>query len=362
MKQHLAKLAVGIIALGLPLQTWAQDETQAISAEGHFGPQTHWSVITEVKITNLEHQPLGRIQDLVLDLSNGRVVEVLIVSDQFLRMGGKTVAVPPEALIPDAANKTYMINVSAEAFKAAPKFDLKAWADSTQTDNVAAAYQYFRQEPYFLLTNEASRNTASGEAVVHLGIVERMSKLINMPVDNLQGRNLGKLQTLVLDVPNGRITSAFINADYIGQTLKYSSVVPPTELTFNTKRNGLLLDDTKVEYSQEPHVIFQDGSAGQKSSFREQPGNDDAIRSGLVQGTGSSDINMTAQIYKSIQSGKLDRANKVEVATLAGRVTIAGTVNTQAAKDGIDAIANAAVKAENVDNQITVDGQSQASL
>jgi sporulation protein YlmC with PRC-barrel domain len=309
----------------------------------------------------LEHQPLGRIQDLVLDLSNGRVVEVLIVSDQFLRMGGKTVAVPPEALIPDAANKVYMINVSAEAFKAAPKFDLKAWADSTQTDNVAAAYQYFRQEPYFLLSNEASRNTDDGVAVVHLGIVERMSKLINMPVDNLQGRNLGKLQTLVLDVPNGRITSAFINADYIGQTLKYSSVVPPTELTFNTKRNGLLLDDTKVEYSEEPHVIFQDGSAGQKTSFRQQPENDVA-KSGLVQGTGSSDINMTAQIYKSIQSGKLDRANKVEVATLGGRVTIAGTVNSQSAKDGINAIAVAAVQAENVNNEITVDGQSQASL
>ncbi len=103
MKTHLSITVGGLLAFCLPLQTQAQNQNapEAITAEGHFGPKVHWDAITEVQVTNLQGESLGRIQDLTLDLSNGRVVEVLVVADQTLRTGGKTVAVPPRALIPD---------------------------------------------------------------------------------------------------------------------------------------------------------------------------------------------------------------------------------------------------------------------
>lgn len=375
MKQKLLVLAGGLIALGLPLRTLAQNQltpspmnaAQAqelpnpmqqsdapISTQANFGPKAHWDTITEVKITNLDGKPLGRIEDLVLDLSNGRIVEVLVVSDQFLRFGGKTVAVPPGALIPDATNKAYMINISAEAFKDAPKFDLATWSASTQPDQVAAAYQYFRQDTSFLAANEApGRTSDSGRPLTSLGIVERMSKLINMQVENLQGKRLGKLQTLVLDVPAGRILNAYISNDDAGMELKYSTVIPPTLLSFKPKHDGLLLDVSKVVYNEEPHVIFQDGSDGQVISSEEQAATGPHTHVALVQGTSYRDINTTSRIYQSIQGGNLESWN-VEVATLAGRVTLRGTVDNQGTKDSIGACAIAEVKLDNVDNQITV--------
>jgi sporulation protein YlmC with PRC-barrel domain len=271
-------------------------------------------------------------------------------------MGGKTVAVPPTALMPDSQKKVYVLDVSAAAWKDASAFDLSKWAASTQTDQIAAVYHYFGQEPTFLLTGEApGRTLASDRPVTSLGIVERMSKLINMPVDNMQGKNLGKLQSLVVDVPHGNILNAYINASNFGTPLEFSTVISPTMLSFNAKRDELLLDVSKVAYDKEPNVIFQDGSGGQVVASREQAASGPHTDVALVQGTSFGDINTTAKIDQAIQTGDLASWG-VEVATLNGRVTLRGSVNNQGTKDSIGALAITVVNLDNVDNQIVVAG------
>ncbi|HTB63901.1 MAG TPA: PRC-barrel domain-containing protein [Opitutales bacterium] len=354
MQNHLSLLIGGLFALALPLPAHAQETPTPIPVQGEFGPKTKWNDITEIQVTNLDGDSLGRVQDLTLDLTNGRVVEVLIVSGQTFRLGGKTVAVPPNALIPNENGKVYQINMSLETWNAAPAFDLSKWAESTQTDQVAAAYHYFREEPNFLITGEAvGRTSDAGRPITALGAVERMSKILNMPVENLKGDSFGKLQSFVLDVPNGRIINTFINAGGFGTPLNYSTVIPPTLLSFNEKRTGLVLDVSKVAYDKEPSVIFQNGGSGEVVGYREQAAVGPHTDVALVQGTNFEDINATAEIYKSIRANKLD-IWKVEVATRAGRVTLRGNVNNQGTKESIGALAIAVVKLENVDNQIQV--------
>jgi sporulation protein YlmC with PRC-barrel domain len=362
MKQELSILTGGLIAFCLPFLSQAAETPQQMAAQGDFGQKVKMSSLTEIKITNLQNEPLGRIEDLTLDLSNGRVVEVLVVSDQTLRLGGRTVAVPPGALIADDKNKVYQINMSKAAFAAAPKFDLTKWADSTQPEQVAAAYLYFGQQPYFSVPGMPDKTISPSAPLVGLGVVERMSKLNNMPVENLKGDHLGNLETLVMDVPNGRILNVFVVADHFGAALKYSTIVAPTLFTFNAKRDGLVLDVSKVTYDEEAHVIFQDGAGGQAISYRQQPNAEQQALATLVQGTSARDVYTTAQIYKSIQSGNLDAGEKVTVATLNGRVTLRGPVNNQATKDSIVAIATAATSPDNVENQIAVSSPTQASL
>lgn len=362
MKKSLSILAGGLIALGLTSSAWAQKTQDQLIAEGNFGPKVKWASITEVKIINFQNEDLGRIQGLALDLANGRVVEVLIVANQTLRIGGHTVAVPPRALIPDDQNKVYKINISKEVFEDAPQFDAHKWADSTHPEQIAAAYHYFGQQPYFVAPGEAGKTTVPGASFVHLGAIDSMTSLINMPVSNLKGEHLGAVQTFVLDVPEGEITNVFINAGSFGSMLKFSTIIPPTDFTFNAKHDGLILDDSKVEYADEPRVVFETGSLGENTSFRQQPSAKDKAEIILVQGTNPRDINTTAQIYKSIEESNLDAGQRVEVATLSGRVTLRGPVINQAAKDGITAIAITAVKLANVDNQLIVDSQPAAKL
>ena len=356
MKQQLSILAGGIIAFCLPLQTQAQDTPAPahIPTVANFGPKAAWDDITEVKVTNMQGQLLGRIQGLALDLSNGRIIEVLVVSGQTLRMGGKTVGVPPLAFIPDALNKVYQINMSASAFAAAPAFDLKKWNDSTQEDKVGAAYDYFGQEPDFLRAGEApGRLSVSGQIVTPLGYVERMDKIVDMDVADLHGKILGRLESVVLDVPHGLIINAYISSIELDGPLKFSTVIPPTSLTFNAKRNGLLLDVTKVQYAHEPHVIFETGASGQVTGSREQTATGPHTDVALVQGTSYRDITTTSKIYNAMQQASLDTYG-VEVATLQGRVTLRGTVDNPGTKVSIGSLAIDLVKLDNVDNQINV--------
>ncbi len=251
--------------------------------------------------------------------------------------------------------------MSAAAFAAAPAFDLSQWATATQPEQVAAAYRYFAQEPTFLVPGEAAgRTTAGGREVTSLGRVERMSTLMNMPVDNMQGGSVGKVQALVLDVPNGRIVNVYINAQNFGAPLKFSTVIPPTMLSFKPNGQGLLLDVTKAAYETEPNVIFQYGAAGQVISSREQNASSSPTNVALVQGTSFRDIGITQKIDAAIQAGHLDTWG-VEVATLNGRVTLRGTVNNQGTKDSIGAQAIAVASLDNVDNQIVVPGAAPAS-
>src|SRR4051812_20755022 len=72
-----------------------------------LGTEKTLAVFNNILVRNLQDEPLGRISDLGIDLVNGRIVVVLIVTDESLTVARKIVAVPPGALIPDAANHVY---------------------------------------------------------------------------------------------------------------------------------------------------------------------------------------------------------------------------------------------------------------
>jgi sporulation protein YlmC with PRC-barrel domain len=354
MKQKSAILTGGLIAFCLPLQAWAQATPPRIPTEAKFGPEVTWKDITDIQITNRQGEPLGRIQDLALDLTHGRVVEVLIGYGEILRLGGKTIAVPPQALITDVNKKLLQINMSVELFKTAPKFILSKWTESTQPDVVADAYHYFGQELNFLAFGEDSGGTTDADRpVASLGSIEKMSSIMGLEVDDLNGQKLGRLESLSLDVANGRILNAFIAVRQRGSPFQYQTVVPPTLLSFNKKHNGLLLDVSKVSYRDEPHIILEDGAGSQAASFRKEAATGPHPDVALVQGTSFRDINTTAKIYRAMQEGKLDTFG-VQAATLEGRVTLRGSVDQKGIKDGIGAIAIAIVRLDKVDNQINV--------
>jgi hypothetical protein len=172
---------------------------------------------------------------------------------------------------------------------------------------------------------------------------------------------------VILDVPTGRILNVYIESPGAGANNtapvnETTTVIPPTMLNFNAAHDTLLLDLSTVAYGKEPHVIFQTGAGGQEISDREEAATGPHTDVALVQGATSYDINTTAEIRQSIKKNNLDPAGKVEVGTKDGRVTLRGSVGSQAAKDSIGAIAIAAVNLDNVDNQIEVVPPLQAGL
>jgi hypothetical protein len=126
-----------------------------------LGPERNAQDFTQIHIRNFQDQQLGRIVDLGVDLANGRIIEVFVVSDSSLGVGNRIVAVPPLALTPDLSNEFYRLDVSPDEFRSAAAIKLRPWIGSGRDDRVAAAYRLFRQEPYFTEDGRADATAAA---------------------------------------------------------------------------------------------------------------------------------------------------------------------------------------------------------
>jgi len=343
LKSHI--LASAIIAIALPLSTWAQPE----HGPERLGVEKKSYDFTKIEIKNFQDESLGRISDLGVDLVNGRIVELLVVCDKSLGVGEKIVAVPPRALYPDLLNEVYRLNVSTEAFMSAAPINLENWIDAGRSDRIAAAYRHFGQEPYFLEEGDTASKTAK-RPKVQLGYVERSSKILDMPVGNFQKQHFGKVWSLSLDIPKGHILSVIILAP---GNFKTKSVVPARALSFNATRDELLLDDTKGEFADEPRYIFTAAAFGNEAFSEQESYKGPHTSVSLEQGSAYRDVDCTVRINRNIRAAKIG-ARHVQVGTINGRVTLRGWVDTDADKLRIGQIAIAASHLEVVDNQITV--------
>ncbi|MCX6937298.1 MAG: PRC-barrel domain-containing protein [Verrucomicrobia bacterium] len=338
--------ALGFGALSsLPAQT-TPDEPK-------LGLEKPANLLAHIQVENLQGQTLGRISELGVDLVNGRIVEVLVVSGDFLDIGGKITAVPATALIPDPDRKIYRLDISRADFKAAPAIKLSEWDDANRSDRVAAAYRRFGQTPYFLEAGQTA-NPAALPPKVTLGRIERSSSLVGLPVNTPQNTRLGKVSSLTLNLETGRIVNVIILAPGNFQT---RSVVPAMALAFSPDRRSLVLDDTKAEFEQEPRYVSTPSANGQAAYYREESYHGPRTYAPLEQGRSYRDKARTSSINRSVGREGI-AARHIQVGTLNGRVTLRGWVDTQAAKDQINRIAVSASRLELVDNQITVGAPS----
>lgn len=342
LKFHL--LASGVIAGAVTLSAWAAPEP----SHERLGAEKAIYAITDIRIKNFMDEDLGRIVDLGIDLVNGRIVEVLVKSDRSLDVGEKIVAVPPLALIGDQFHEVYRLNVSVEDFKSAAAIDLSKWEDFGRSERVAAAYRLFDQDPYFLEVGDTA--DAVRRPKVPLGYVERSSRMLNLPVGNFQNQAFGKVWSLKLDIPKGRILSVIVIAP---GNFKTKSIIPAMALSFNPTRDALLLDDTKIEYRDEPRYVFTEGAFGQPAFSEEEAYKGPRTSVALEQGRSFRDLDQTIKINKDLRALKIDLRH-VQVGTLNDRITLRGWVNTEDDKSRIGSAAIAASRLELVDNQLRV--------
>ena len=82
------------------------------------------------KVTNNNKEDLGKIKDIMLHISTGKVEYVIIGFGGFLGLGEKLFAVPFAALRVDAVNQEFILQVEKEFLDAAPGFDPEHWPET----------------------------------------------------------------------------------------------------------------------------------------------------------------------------------------------------------------------------------------
>jgi sporulation protein YlmC with PRC-barrel domain len=354
-------------------------------------------------VKNYQNEKLGKVEDLAVDVESGRVVQVILSAGGFLGVGDTLTAVPPGALHHDVANKVVHLDADLAKLKAAPKFEMSKWADYSNSEHLSGVYQYYGQGPAFNFIQRGDavqpgqRNTASSPNIVstrkadanqwtipesRLGQLHKASKVIGMPVNNLQEEKLGKVENLLVDLSSGRIVALVVSSGgFLGMGDELSAI-PPTALRFTTDRDTLQLDVSKEMLSSAPHFkanqwpdFAQPSYAGEiyraykvepyfTTDAATQPDNtarnvrdrNDGTLTPLDQGHSQADRDTTAQIRKEILAEKdlSVNAKNVKIITVGGRVTLRGPVKTAEEKRLIGEIAERIARSENVDNQLEV--------
>jgi sporulation protein YlmC with PRC-barrel domain len=140
--------------------TWGKDrivgENEASKSWARLSVVQKASKVMGTPVKNLQDEKLGKVENLMLDLSAGRIVAVIISSGGFIGIGDELSAVPPAALRFNTERDTLQLDASKETLAASPHFKAHQWPDFGQPSYASDVYSAYKIEPYFATdaTNE----------------------------------------------------------------------------------------------------------------------------------------------------------------------------------------------------------------
>jgi hypothetical protein len=261
------------------------------------------------------------------------------------------------------------IGLIAANLEGAPAFDLSHWDLATAQSSVEAVYQYYGSMPYFLTPEHPGHGVNS--VSVPMGEVERASRLIGAETVNVQGEELGRVDNLLVDLPQGRIVEVvFASGNFIGMPGELSAA-PPQALHYDASRNVLTLDTTREALMSAPHFpsrvwpeINREQAGAVYGAYHVTPYFLAGVSNPSAQDHEPSpaDLVITAKIQKELldTDGLSVNARAVKITTIDGRVTLRGMVDSPEEKRLVGDIAARVVPASDVINLLEV--QETASL
>lgn len=133
----------------------ANSTVRDLMASERSGKVQRASDILGMTVKNRQNETVGDVDNIVVDLSSGRMVAVVLSSGGFLGMGDELSAVPSSKLQLNEDGDEFQLDVTKEQLSAAPRFKPDQWPDFTQPRHAVGVYSAFRMEPYF--NRDASR-------------------------------------------------------------------------------------------------------------------------------------------------------------------------------------------------------------
>jgi len=82
------------------------------------------------KVHNEKDEYMGKIEDIMVDLTTGKIEYIVIEFGGFLTIGEKYFAIPFSLLKVDPVKKVFIFNQPKEMLEKAPGFDLNHWPET----------------------------------------------------------------------------------------------------------------------------------------------------------------------------------------------------------------------------------------
>lgn len=101
------------------------------------------STLAGDKVRNPAGEDLGRVDELMINIPEGRVEYAVLSFGGMLRMGSKLFAVPWSALTVDEDEQCFILDADQETLERAPGFDKENWPDMADPNWGSSIYRHF---------------------------------------------------------------------------------------------------------------------------------------------------------------------------------------------------------------------------
>lgn len=101
------------------------------------------------KVLTTDGDDVGKIKEIMLDVSSGRVAYAVLSSGGILGIGDKLLAIPWSALTLDTERKCFLLSVSSERIRSAPGFDKDHWPAMADPQWAGPIHAYYGSAPYW---------------------------------------------------------------------------------------------------------------------------------------------------------------------------------------------------------------------
>lgn len=125
-------------------------EVDNATGTNHEGPRANTPVerltatsIMSDKVENPQGDDLGKIENLMINLSSGQVEYAVVEMGSFLGIGGKLFAIPFRELRVDPVKEVFVLNRSKEYLKDIPGFDKTHWPDTNAHEYYTSVNTYW---------------------------------------------------------------------------------------------------------------------------------------------------------------------------------------------------------------------------
>ncbi len=173
------------------------------------------------KVINADGEDLGKFDDLMIDLAEGKIAYAALSFGGTLGMGNKLFAIPWKALTLRVHEHAFVLDIPKEVLRNAEGFDKDNWP-ATSRESLSTMYSYYGYQPYWETEttkridlpreteSERLTRTTRTEDVDNSGFL-RASKIQGEKVVNRDNDTLGKIEDIMIDLQDGRIAYAVIS-------------------------------------------------------------------------------------------------------------------------------------------------------
>jgi sporulation protein YlmC with PRC-barrel domain len=112
------------------------------------------------KVMSSDGEHVGKISDIMLDVTSGRIAYAVLSEGGFLGMGTTLHAIPWNALTLDTDEKCFHVSIPAQQIKNDPGFDKDHWPSMADASWGTTVHQYYNRDPYWSASQfDESRST-----------------------------------------------------------------------------------------------------------------------------------------------------------------------------------------------------------